>query len=120
MADLVTLFHDEVVDLPDELQPKLLRVLQEQEFERLGGNRTQSVDVRVVAATNADLSKRVAERAFRSDLYYRLNVFPIHIPALRERAEDLPLLVRYFVQRFRRQLNKNVEIYHTQTIDSLP
>src|SRR6266581_347666 len=95
LADRGTLFLDEDGDLPLELQPQLLRVLQEQEFERLGGNRTQRVDVRVVAATNADLSKRVAERAFRSDLYYRLNVFPIQIPALRERAEDLPLLVRY-------------------------
>src|SRR5439155_24916302 len=119
LADRGTLFLDEVGDLPLELQPKLLRVLQEQEFERLGGNRTQSVDVRVVAATNADLSKRVAERAFRSDLYYRLNVFPIHIPALRERAEDLPLLVRYFVQRFSRQLNKNVEYTPAYVMDAL-
>ena len=119
LADRGTLFLDEVGDLPLELQPKLLRVLQEQEFERLGGNRTQSVDVRVVAATNADLSKRVAERAFRSDLYYRLNVFPIHIPALRERAEDLPLLVRYFVQRFSRQLNKNVEYIPADVMDAL-
>ncbi len=119
LADRGTLFLDEVGDLPLELQPKLLRVLQEQEFERLGGNRTQSVDVRVVAATNADLSKRVAERAFRSDLYYRLNVFPIQIPALRERAEDLPLLVRYFVQRFSRQLNKNVEYIPAEVMDAL-
>ena len=119
LADRGTLFLDEVGDLPVELQPKLLRVLQEQEFERLGGNRTQSVDVRVVAATNADLSKRVAERAFRSDLYYRLNVFPIHIPALRERAEDLPLLVRYFVQRFSRQLNKSVEYIPAEVMDAL-
>src|SRR6266513_509447 len=118
LADRGTLFLDEVGDLPLELQPKLLRVLQEQEFERLGGNRTQSVDVRVVAATNADLSKRVAERAFRSDLYYRLNVFPIQIPALRERAEDLPLLVRYFVQRFSRQLNKNVEYIPAEVMDA--
>src|SRR5438477_326668 len=119
LADRGTLFLDEVGDLPLELQPKLLRVLQEQEFERLGGNRTQSVDVRVVAATNADLSKRVAERAFRSELYYRLNVFPIQIPALRERAEDLPLLVRYFVQRFSRQLNKNVEYIPAEVMDAL-
>ncbi len=119
LADRGTLFLDEVGDLPLELQPKLLRVLQEQEFERLGGNRTQRVDVRVVAATNADLSKRVAERAFRSDLYYRLNVFPIQIPALRERAEDLPLLVRYFVQRFSRQLNKGVEYIPADAMDAL-
>src|SRR6267154_1106693 len=119
LADRGTLFLDEVGDLPLELQPKLLRVLQEQEFERLGGNRTQRVDVRVVAATNQDLSKRVAERAFRSDLYYRLNVFPIQIPALRERAEDLPLLVRYFVQRFSRQLNKDVEYIPADAMDAL-
>jgi formate hydrogenlyase transcriptional activator len=119
LADHGTLFLDEVGDLPLELQPKLLRVLQEQEFERLGGNRTQRVDVRVVAATNQDLSKSVAERAFRSDLYYRLNVFPIQIPALRERAEDLPLLVRYFVQRFSRQLNKDVEYIPADAMDAL-
>ncbi len=119
LADHGTLFLDEVGDLPIELQPKLLRVLQEQEFERLGGNRTQRVDVRVVTATNQDLSKRVAERAFRSDLYYRLNVFPIQIPALRERAEDLPLLVRYFVQRFSRQLNKGVEYIPADAMDAL-
>src|SRR5216683_1090226 len=119
LADRGTLFLDEVGDLPLELQPKLLRVLQEQEFERLGGNRTQRVDVRVVAATNQDLAKRVSERAFRSDLYYRLNVFPIQIPALRERAEDLPLLVRYFVQRFSRQLNKEVEYIPADAMDAL-
>ncbi len=94
-------------------------MLQEQEFERLGGNRTQRVDVRVVAATNADLSKRVAERAFRSDLYYRLNVFPIQIPALRERPEDIPLLVRYFVQKFSRSLNKGVEYIPADAMDAL-
>jgi formate hydrogenlyase transcriptional activator len=119
LADRGTLFLDEVGDLPLELQPKLLRVLQEQEFERLGGTRTQRVDVRVVAATNTDLSKRVVERTFRSDLYYRLNVFPIQIPALRERAEDLPLLVRYFVQRFSRQLNKGVEYIPADAMDAL-
>jgi formate hydrogenlyase transcriptional activator len=119
LADRGTLFLDEVGDLPLELQPKLLRVLQEQEFERLGGNRTQRVDVRVVTATHQDLPKLVSERAFRSDLFYRLNVFPIQIPALRERAEDLPLLVRYFVQRFSRRLNKGVEYIPADAMDAL-
>jgi formate hydrogenlyase transcriptional activator len=119
LADRGTLFLDEVGDIPLELQPKLLRVLQEQEFERLGGNKTQRVDVRLVAATNQDLSKLVAERAFRSDLFYRLNVFPIQIPALRERAEDIPLLVSYFVQRFSRSLNKAVEYIPAEAMEAL-
>src|SRR5215469_12998318 len=119
LADRGTLFLDEVGDLPLELQPKLLRVLQEQEFERLGSNRTQRVDVRVVAATHQDLSKLVAERAFRNDLYYRLNVFPIQIPALRERHEDVPLLVRYFVQKFSRSLNKEVAYIPADAMDAL-
>jgi formate hydrogenlyase transcriptional activator len=119
LADHGTIFLDEVGDISLELQPKLLRVLQEHEFERLGSNRTQRVDVRVVAATNQDLSKLVAERAFRSDLFYRLNVFPIHIPALRERREDIPLLVRYFVQKFSRRLNKTVEYVPAEAMEVL-
>ena len=118
-ADKGTLFLDEIADLPLELQPKLLRVLQEQEFERLGGNRTQRVDVRVVAATNADLAQLVAERKFRSDLYYRLNVFPIFVPPLRERREDVPLLVRYFVQTFSRRQNKTVEYVPSDVMEAL-
>jgi formate hydrogenlyase transcriptional activator len=118
-ADRGTLFLDEIADLPLELQPKLLRVLQEQEFERLGGNRTWRVDVRVVAATNADLSQLVAERKFRSDLYYRLNVFPIFVPPLRERREDVPLLVRYFVQKFSRRQNKTVEYVPADVMEAL-
>jgi formate hydrogenlyase transcriptional activator len=119
LADHGTLFLDEVGDLPMELQPKLLRVLQEHEFERLGSNRTIKVDVRVVAATNQDLAKQVADRTFRSDLYYRLNVFPIQIPALRERREDVPLLVRYFVQKFSSRLNKVVEYVPADAMTAL-
>jgi formate hydrogenlyase transcriptional activator len=119
LADHGTLFLDEIGDIPLELQPKLLRVLQEQEFERLGSNRTQTVDVRVVAATNRDLARLVADREFRSDLFYRLNVFPIQIPPLRERREDVPLLVRYFVQNFSRRLNKTVEYVPADAMDAL-
>jgi len=118
-ADGGTILLDEIGDLPVELQPKLLRVLEEQEFERLGSNRTQHVDVRVVAATNADLAQLVAERKFRSDLYYRLNVFPIYVPPLRERREDVPLLVRYFVQTFSRRQNKTVEYIPSDVMDAL-
>ena len=118
-ADKGTLFLDEVGDLPLELQPKLLRVLQEQEFERLGSNRTVRVDVRVVAATNQDLESLVAEKKFRSDLFYRLNVFPIHLPALRERREDVPLLVRYFVQKMSRRFNKTVEYIPADVMEAL-
>ena len=109
LADQGTLFLDEVGDIPIEIQPKLLRVLQEREFERLGSTHTRKVNVRQVAATNRDLEKMIAAREFRSDLYYRLNVFPIRIPPLRERKEDIPLLVSYFVQKFAKQMQKKIE-----------
>jgi formate hydrogenlyase transcriptional activator len=109
LADQGSLFLDEVGDIPVEIQPKLLRALQEREFERLGSNRTKRVDVRLVAATNRDLEKMIENREFRSDLYYRLNVFPIRIPPLRERPEDIPLLVRYFAQKYGRLMNKEIE-----------
>ncbi|HLN82348.1 MAG TPA: sigma 54-interacting transcriptional regulator [Candidatus Binatia bacterium] len=109
LAHRGTIFLDEVGDIPLELQPKLLRVLQEQEFERLGSVRTTRVDVRVVAATNVDLAQKVAANQFRSDLYYRLNVFPIMIPPLRERKEDIPLLVRYFAQKYAQRMKKPID-----------
>jgi formate hydrogenlyase transcriptional activator len=109
LADQGTLFLDEVGDIPIEIQPKLLRALQEREFERLGSNRTKQVDVRLVAATNRDLDKMMEKREFRSDLYYRLNVFPIRIPPLRERPGDIPLLVRYFAQKYGRRMQKQIE-----------
>jgi formate hydrogenlyase transcriptional activator len=114
-----TLFLDEVGDIPLELQSKFLRVLQEQEFERLGGTRTIRVDIRLVAATNRDLTAMVADREFRSDLYYRLNVFPIVSPPLRERAEDVPQLVRYFTQKFARRMNKPITTIPTATMTAL-
>src|SRR5438128_2758201 len=109
LADQGTLFLDEVGDIPIEIQPKLLRALQEREFERLGSTHTRKVNVRLVAATNRNLEKMVADREFRSDLFYRLNVFPIRIPSLRERKEDIPLLVRFFVQKYGRRMEKQIE-----------
>jgi len=109
LADQGTLFLDEVGDIPAEIQPKLLRVLQEREFERLGSTHTRKVNVRLVAATNRDLEQMVADREFRNDLYYRLNVFPIRIPPLRDRREDIPLLVGYFVQKCAKQMQKRIE-----------
>src|SRR5882757_10914082 len=109
LADQGTLFLDEVGDIPLELQPKLLRVLQDGEFERLGSTRTKKVDIRLVAATNRDLDRMIEDRQFRSDLYYRLNVFPIRVPPLRERTEDIPLLVRYFSQKYARRMEKRIE-----------
>ena len=116
MADKGTLFLDEVGDIPPALQPKLLRVLQEQEFERLGSGRTHQVDVRLVAATNRDLAKMVAREEFRSDLYYRLNVFPILMPPLRARSEDVPALVEYFVGIFGRRLGKEIGNISVETM----
>jgi hydrogenase-4 transcriptional activator len=104
-----TLFLDEIGDLPLELQPKLLRVLQEQQYERLGSSRTLRADVRVIAATNQDLSQMVEEKTFRADLYYRLSVFPIRLPSLRERKDDIPSLVRHFVQKYSRQMGKSID-----------
>src|SRR5205085_4947473 len=108
LADRGSLFLDEVGDIPPEIQPKLLRALQEREFERLGSTYTKRVDVRLIAATNRDLEKMVEDRQFRNDLYYRLNVFPIRIPPLRERPEDIPLLVHYFTQKYARRMEKQI------------
>jgi len=119
LADKGTLFLDEVGDIPLALQPKLLRVLQEQEFERLGGTRTQQVDVRLVAATNRNLGDMVKRNEFRSDLYYRLNVFPIPLPPLRERREDIPALVTHFVELYGRRMGKQIEHIPPETMSAL-
>jgi formate hydrogenlyase transcriptional activator len=119
MADKGTLFLDEVGDIPPGLQPKLLRVLQEQEFERLGSTRTQQVNIRLVAATNRDLVDMVKRNEFRSDLYYRLNVFPIPLPALRARREDIPALVEHFVEIYSRRMDKQIEQIPPETMAAL-
>jgi formate hydrogenlyase transcriptional activator len=119
LADQGSLFLDEIGDIPLELQPKLLRVLQEREFERLGSTVTRKVNVRVVAATHRSLEEMIEEKEFRSDLYYRLNVFPIYIPPLRDRPEDIPLLVSHFVHEFARRMNKTVAAISPQTMDAL-
>jgi formate hydrogenlyase transcriptional activator len=119
LADKGTLFLDEVGDIPLELQAKLLRVLQEQEFERLGSNRTHKVDVRLIAATHRDLAAMIKQSTFREDLYYRLKVFPIQVPALRQRAEDIPRLVRHFTALYAQRMNKRIDVIPPETMDAL-
>src|SRR5712672_296637 len=119
LADKGTLFLDEVGDIPPGLQPKLLRVLQEQEFERLGSTRTQQVDIRLVAATNRNLVEMVKRNEFRSDLYYRLNVFPVSLPPLRERREDIPALVEHFVEIYARRMGKQIDRISPETMSEL-
>jgi len=119
LADKGTLFLDEVGDIPLDLQAKLLRVLQEHEFERLGSTRTQQVDVRVIAATHRDLKQMVEEGTFRSDLYYRLHVFPLMVPPLRDRRDDIPVIVRHFVDKYARRMNRRIETIPARIMEAL-
>jgi formate hydrogenlyase transcriptional activator len=119
LADKGTLLLDEVGDIPLELQPKLLRVLQDQEFERLGGTKTIRVDVRLIAATNRDLVRAVEEKEFRKDLFYRLHVFPLHLPALRDRREDIPLLIQHFVEKCSARMHKQIDVIPEEAIQAM-
>ena len=119
MADGGTLFLDEIGEIPLEIQPKLLRVLQDREFERLGSTHTLKVNLRLLAATNRNLSESVVSHEFRSDLFYRLNVFPIRVPSLRERREDIPLLIRHFVRKFAQRMDRFIETIPKETMNAL-
>src|ERR1700716_2996537 len=119
LADKGTLLLDEIGDIPLELQPKLLRVLQDQEFERLGGTKTIRVDVRLIAATNRDLVRAVEEKEFRGDLFYRLHVFPLHLPSLRERREDIPLFIRHFVEKSAARLHNRIEVIPDEAMEAM-
>src|SRR5580765_4518479 len=116
LADKGTLFLDEIGEMPLELQPKLLRVLQDREFERLGGVRTLHIDVRIISATNRDLQQDVAAKKFREDLFYRLNVFPIELPPLRERRDDIPMLVQHFIRKHSARMGKRIDTIPDETM----